>query len=174
VKRRRQEGISQDFGALYTPQSQGLVERVNATLKSVLRKLFLSIPVPAYLWPSFLQGVAQQMSETVHSHTGKSSNSAVFKKSPGVCLVTVGDRVRFVDRAPGLQEGFAPKGEIGFFGGVLSSKAVSVVVKRKGGWQTVRIHPSQVRLHQWVGECSSDSASTEAPDDSDRSDGGSE
>uniref|UniRef100_A0A0G4HLB5 Uncharacterized protein n=1 Tax=Chromera velia CCMP2878 TaxID=1169474 RepID=A0A0G4HLB5_9ALVE len=112
------------------------------------------------------------MSETVHSHTGKSPDSAVFKNSPGVCSVTIKDRVRFVNRAPGLQEGFVPKGEIGFFGGVFSSKAVSVVVKCKGGWQTVRIHPSQVRLHQWVGECSSDSASTEALDDSNRSDGG--
>uniref|UniRef100_A0A0G4G2H2 Integrase catalytic domain-containing protein n=1 Tax=Chromera velia CCMP2878 TaxID=1169474 RepID=A0A0G4G2H2_9ALVE len=157
-----------------TPQSQGLVERVNATLKSVLRKLFLSISVPAYLWPSFLEGVAQQMNETVHSHTRKSPNSAIFKESPGVCPVTVRNRVRFVDRAPSLQEGFAPKGGIGFFGGVLSSKAVSVVLKCKGGWQTVRIHLSQIRLYQWVGECSSNSASTEAPDDSDRSDGGSE
>uniref|UniRef100_A0A0G4HXD0 Integrase catalytic domain-containing protein n=1 Tax=Chromera velia CCMP2878 TaxID=1169474 RepID=A0A0G4HXD0_9ALVE len=143
-----QEGIEQDFGAPYTPESQGLIEWVNATIKYVLRKLFLSVAIRAYLWLSFLQGVAQQLCETVHSHTGKSPDSVIFLKSPGVSPMTVGDKVRFVDRVPGTQEGFEPRREIGWFGGVLSLKAVSVVVKRKEGWQMVRIHPSQVRLHQ--------------------------
>uniref|UniRef100_A0A0G4F5R0 Uncharacterized protein n=1 Tax=Chromera velia CCMP2878 TaxID=1169474 RepID=A0A0G4F5R0_9ALVE len=49
-------------------------------------------------------------------------------------------------------QGWEPRGEVGFFGGVLSMKVVSVVCNRKGRWVGVRLHPSQDRLHRWVGE----------------------
>uniref|UniRef100_A0A0G4FU44 Uncharacterized protein n=1 Tax=Chromera velia CCMP2878 TaxID=1169474 RepID=A0A0G4FU44_9ALVE len=98
-------------------------------------------------------GVAQQLNATVHSATGLSPDVAIFRKgSAGVSPVTVGDQVRFVDRAPGHVQGWEPRGEVGFFGGVLSTKVVSVVCNRKGRWVGVRLHPSQVRLHRWVGE----------------------
>uniref|UniRef100_A0A0G4HJJ4 Integrase catalytic domain-containing protein n=1 Tax=Chromera velia CCMP2878 TaxID=1169474 RepID=A0A0G4HJJ4_9ALVE len=140
---RKQEGIHHEFGAPYTPKSQGRVERVNASVKALIRKLFLSLCLPSFLWPFFLQGVAQQLNVTVHSATGLSPDVAVFGKgSAGVSPVTVGDQVRFVDRAPGHVQGWEPRGEVGFFGGVLLTKVVSVVCNRKGRWVGVRLHPS--------------------------------
>mmetsp|Transcript_1809 Transcript_1809/g.3770 ORF Transcript_1809/g.3770 Transcript_1809/m.3770 type:complete len:256 (+) Transcript_1809:1-768(+) len=129
----RQEGIHHEFGAPYTPESQGRVERVNASVKALVQKFFLSLRLPSFLWPFFLQGVAQQLNSTVHSATGLSPDVAVFGKgSAGVSPVTVGDQVRFVDRAPGHVQGWEPRGDVGFFGGVLSTKVVSVVCNRKG------------------------------------------
>uniref|UniRef100_A0A0G4FGV8 Uncharacterized protein n=1 Tax=Chromera velia CCMP2878 TaxID=1169474 RepID=A0A0G4FGV8_9ALVE len=98
------------------------------------------------------KSVAQQLNSTVHSATGLSLDVAVFGKgSAGVSPVTVGDQVRFVDRAPGHVQGWEPRG-VRFFGGVLSTKVVSVVCNRKGRWVGVRFHPSQVCLHRWVGK----------------------
>uniref|UniRef100_A0A0G4I9D9 Uncharacterized protein n=1 Tax=Chromera velia CCMP2878 TaxID=1169474 RepID=A0A0G4I9D9_9ALVE len=78
------------------------------------------------------KGVAQQLNATVHSVTGLSPDVAMFGKgSAAVSPVTVGNQVRFVDRAPGHVQGWEPRGEVGFFGGVLSTK---------------------VRLYRWVGE----------------------
>uniref|UniRef100_A0A0G4GYY7 Uncharacterized protein n=1 Tax=Chromera velia CCMP2878 TaxID=1169474 RepID=A0A0G4GYY7_9ALVE len=55
-----------------------------------------------------------------------------------------------------VKKGWEPRGEIGFFGGILSMKLVSVVYNRKGRWVGVRFHPSQVCLHRWVGEKEAD------------------
>jgi transposase InsO family protein len=42
------EGIRQELGAPYTPQTQGLVERANGTVKRLLGKVLRSLQLPVY------------------------------------------------------------------------------------------------------------------------------
>jgi transposase InsO family protein len=42
----RSKGISQEFGAPYTPQSQGLVERANGVFKRLMEKVLRSLGLP--------------------------------------------------------------------------------------------------------------------------------
>ena len=47
-------GASHSFGAPHTPESQGVVERANGTIKRLIGKLMRDMHLPLSLWPALL------------------------------------------------------------------------------------------------------------------------
>ena len=141
------EGIAQEFGAPYTPQTQGLVERANGTFKRLLGKVLRSLGVPVSLWPGFLPGVIQAMNSVVHTSTGKSPYAAAGDvQAFSIPKLVVGDVVQVVDpQDKSVLEGY--------YGGQISNQVASVVVRSvSGGWRIIRIHPTYVKLVAWQGQ----------------------
>ena len=144
----KKEGIRQEFGAPYTPQTQGLVERVNGTIKRLMGKILRSLKLPIAVWPALLPDVVQSLNGVAHSVLGQSPyKKAGDSRAQKVEELMVGDLVSIVD--PKTKQKFE-----GFYGGRLSdaNQAVSVVAKApNGGWRCMRVHPTAVKLIAWQG-----------------------
>ena len=142
----RKEGIAQELGAPYTPESQGLVERANSTFKRLLGKLLRTAELPLSVWPALLPGVMQQLNSVVHTTLGVSPyQQAESSKAGKLPSKTVGDIVMVVD--PVSKEGME-----GIFGGLYSEQAASVILKTASGkWRVRRVHPSAVRFRALQG-----------------------
>jgi hypothetical protein len=67
----REYVVFHDTGAPWTPESQGMVERLNREIKGKLHKILSERGIPTKYWSFFLCGVVQQINATVHSSTGK-------------------------------------------------------------------------------------------------------
>ena len=59
-------GISHSFGAPHTPESQGIVERVNGTAKRLIGKLLRDMKLPVACWPALHPAATQQLNSVVH------------------------------------------------------------------------------------------------------------
>jgi len=101
------EGILQTTSAPYTPETQGIVERCNATMKNHLKKFYIDHPyVPLQIWPSLLPGVEQLINNTVNSGIGMSParavvmNEALGDKFKGAPEFVLGDIVLIQSAVP--------------------------------------------------------------------------
>ena len=135
------EGIDQNPGSPYTPQSQGVVERMNQTVKSLIGKLLRETSLPVSIWPALLPGVAQQLNSCVHSGTGESPYKRANHPRNGKPIgLTAGDVVSVIE----------PRSKVsyeGWFGGYATSKVAYAICKVSNNrWRVLRIHPSLVKL----------------------------
>jgi transposase InsO family protein len=140
------EGIAHDFGAPYTPETQGLVERANGVFKRLLGKTLRALNLPVYLWPGLLPGVVAAMNGVVHAVLGESPcMKAKDARASAMPEMALGDVVSVVD--PHDKQAVE-----GYFGGAVSPQVVTVLVKPKGGgWRIMRVHPTAVKLVAWQG-----------------------
>ena len=143
----RKEGIAQERGAPYTPQTQGLVERVNGTIKRLLGKLLRTLKLPVSVWPALLPGVVQQVNNVVHSTLQESPCKQSGSDRAGrLPEIVVGDVVLVVD--------IKSKEPLeGYYGGFVSPQEASVILRTsKGKWRVRRVHPSTVKFRAFQGE----------------------
>ena len=143
----RKEGIAQERGVPYTPQTQGLVERVNGTIKRLLGKLLRSLKLPVSVWPALLPGVVQQVNNVVHSTLQESPcKQSGSDKAGQLPEIVVGDVVLVVD--------IKSKEPLeGYFGGFVSPQEASVILRTfKGKWRVRRVHPSTVKFRAFQSE----------------------
>ena len=135
------KGIWRDPGPAWTPQAQGLVERVNGTIKRLLGKVLRELKLPAAVWPGLLAGVVQQLNGLVHSALGESPyKKAGDARAEEMPELAVSDVVSVMDRRNG-------QALEGCFGGVLREQVVSVVARSpSGGWRVLRVHPADIKL----------------------------
>ena len=148
------EGIAQDLGAPYTPQSQGLVERANGVFKRLMGKTLRSLGLPMDVWPGLVPGVVRSMNSAVHAVLGQSplkkAGEVLSDRMPALAL---GDVVSVVD--PHTKRTFE-----GFYGGQISDHVLSVVARATdGGWRLMRVHPSAAKLIAWPGRAVPQSSS---------------
>lgn len=143
----RKEGILPEFGAPYTPETQGVVERVNGTVKRLLGKLLRATKLPVSVWPALLPGVAQQINSVVHSTLKESPlKQSGSSKAGRLPLKAIGDVVLVVD--PKSKEALE-----GIYGGSFSLQDASVIVRTAAGkWRVRRVHPSAVQFRAFQGE----------------------
>uniref|UniRef100_A0A0G4GJM5 Integrase catalytic domain-containing protein n=1 Tax=Chromera velia CCMP2878 TaxID=1169474 RepID=A0A0G4GJM5_9ALVE len=152
-------GVALTLGPPYTPEAQAEVERVNQTVKRLLKKIILQLGVPPFCWPAFIPGVENAINETVHSTTRFSPNAVVHGVSEGVPPLAVGDVVRFLEKGP-ILSGLVPNSCVGLFGGVINPSCMVVLTLmdrngRVGRWRTIRLHPQldlqSFKLERWNG-----------------------
>uniref|UniRef100_A0A0G4FS16 Reverse transcriptase Ty1/copia-type domain-containing protein n=1 Tax=Chromera velia CCMP2878 TaxID=1169474 RepID=A0A0G4FS16_9ALVE len=148
-------GAALTLGPVYIPEAQAEVERVNQTVKRLLKKIILQLGVPLSCWPAFIPGVENAINETVHSTTRFSPNAVVHGVSEGVLPLAVGDVVHFLEKGP-IPSGLAPNSRVGLFGGVINPSCVVVLTPmdrngRVGRWRTMRLHPQSLKLERWNG-----------------------
>ena len=141
------EGIAHSTGAPYTPQSQGIVERANGTLKRLLGKTLRTLCLPVYTWPGLLPGVIQCLNTVVHAAHGSSPYAkAGLRNATTLPELAVGDVISVID----------PKDNTaveGYYGGKLSNQAISAIVRvQNGGWRIMRAHPTAVKVLSWPGQ----------------------
>ncbi len=134
------EGIDQNPGCPYTPQSQGMVERMNQTVKSLIGKVLRETALPVSIWPALLPGIAQQINSCVNSTTGESPYKRSGHPRGGKMIgLTAGEVVSIVE----------PRSRVayeGWFGGYASDKVANVVCKVGARhWRVLRVHPSIVK-----------------------------
>ena len=88
-------GICHSFGAPHTPESQGIVERVNGTAKRLIGKLLRDMKLPVACWTALLPGatqVTQPLHSVVHGSTGETPYESVkFPKHDRLRTYAVGD-----------------------------------------------------------------------------------
>jgi transposase InsO family protein len=72
-------GCAPRFNSSYHPQSSGLVERTNATLKNIISKLAASFPRS---WETILPFALWSLRTSVNETLGISPYRAVFDRSP--------------------------------------------------------------------------------------------
>lgn len=139
-------GIAQQTGAPYTPQSQGLVERANGTVKRLFGKVLRSLGLPVSVWPGLVQGVVQAINNVVHASTGQSPyKKAGLLPDAKLPAIAMGDSVQVVDPYDNLAKE-------GYYGGSVSAQVASCIVRsNSGGWRILKVHPSSVRLLGWGG-----------------------
>uniref|UniRef100_A0A0G4G714 Integrase catalytic domain-containing protein n=1 Tax=Chromera velia CCMP2878 TaxID=1169474 RepID=A0A0G4G714_9ALVE len=104
-------GAALIFGPPYTPEAQAEVERVNQTVKRLLKKIILQLRVPPSCWLAFIPGVENAINETIHSTTRFSPNAVVHGVSEGVPPLAVRDVVRFLEKGP-IPSGLAPNSSL--------------------------------------------------------------
>lgn len=145
-----EKGIFHDTSAPYTPETQGLVERVNSTFFNKLAKLFADqfSRVPKCWWPVCLEGIARNYNLTIHSSTGLSPSSAKHNGEEQFDdLLTIGDPVVFFDNKP-RPKTLEPKGRSGLFLCQTSPSCSSILVKEENRFKLVKIHPQRVKAYK--------------------------
>ena len=142
----RKEGIVQNFGAPYTPESQGLVERANGTVKKLIGKILRMTGIPISTWPALLPGVVQQINSIVHSTTEKSPYKESGNSKAGrMPDVVVGDIVSVVE--PSTRSVFE-----GIYGGQYNDQNASVIILTSNNrWRVLRVHPTAIRFRALQG-----------------------
>jgi transposase InsO family protein len=139
-----ENSIAQKTGAPYTPESQGIVERANGTIKRLFGKVLRSLGTPASLWPGLVQGVVQAINNAVHASTGESPyKKAGLLAKQELPVLALGDTIQAMDP----QDNLAKEG---YYGGSISPQVASCIVRStNGGWRILRVHPSSVKLLDW-------------------------
>ena len=134
-----QMGISHKYGAPQTPESQGVVERANGTIKRLMGKVLRELQVPLHCWPALLPGITQQLNAVVHSSTARTPYDLVkYPHQQRLPFIEMGALVGLLDPASGepLE---------GYYCGAISPQVSVVVCKTAAGrWRIVRIHPARV------------------------------
>ena len=151
------EGIDMNVSAEYTPESQGIVERMNRTLESLFQKFFYGSVFPTSLWPAIVTGLEEQLNSQYKEKIQSSSNKAVFgEKYSAMAKLVVGDEILFRTKLPLKgealkEEKLRPRSIVGIYGGSLSNKRVRILVKNDSGFRVYDVHPSRVIRSKPVG-----------------------
>jgi len=80
-------------GPAYTPQRQGIIERLNKEVKRLLRKLLRRMRLPPSFWDVLLPGVREILDKRVHQRLGMSPYEKRTGKAPNYSDVLPGDVV---------------------------------------------------------------------------------
>ena len=122
-----QMGISHKFGAPHTPESQGVVERANGTIKRLMGKVLRDLQLPLHCWPALLPGVTQQLNAVVHASTARTPYDLVnYPQHLRLPSIQMGALVGLLDPASGepLE---------GYYCGATSPQVSVVVCKTAAG-----------------------------------------
>jgi hypothetical protein len=138
----REYVVAHNTGAPWTPESQGMVERLNREIKGKLHKILFERGIPNKYWSFFLPGVVQQINATVHSTTGKVPSGK--DKLPDIMC---GDLVRA--RLPQTGETVQ-----GYYGGRTTANVDCVITTGVGDnvWRCFRVHPCNIRSVGFFGD----------------------
>jgi hypothetical protein len=138
----RNYAVVHNNGAPWTPESQGMIERLNREIKGKLHKILSERGIPNKYWSFFLCGVIQQINATVHSTTGK-----VPSGKDELPDMLCGDLV--LARLPRTGEVIQ-----GYYGGRTSANVDNVITHGQGDnvWRCFRVHPSAIRCVGFYGD----------------------
>lgn len=138
----RSRGITQLTSSPYTPQSQGLVERVNRTMMIIINSLLQNLNLDDSFWPWVTVAAQEIYNMRVHSSTSISPNKFLNLPRP-LAEALPGDLVSF--HLPESEPNTLNKRRIGTYLGSPHGGCCLVMFALSDRWELFPLHPGKVQ-----------------------------